>query len=174
MFFPFLCLLFLNFILAGCTANLFLGKLSAAEDKLSYGKSIGDDLEEIPPMMPPSVIARHRIASALDYILQGDYNYRDITNILVDIRQDPYVPRYLKVEAGYILVLVEKIERQRRTGDETSKKYNASTKDLAETVKKYDRCQQENERLKDELKELKYKLEKIEEIHLDIEKRRGK
>jgi hypothetical protein len=140
---------------------------------MSYGKSIGNDLDEIPPMMPPSVVARHKIASALDSIIKGDYNYKDITNILIDIRQDPYIPRYLKVEAGYILVLVEKIERERRVRDETSKKYNASTKDLAETAGKYDRCLQENERMKNELKELKYKLEKIEEIHIDIEKRRG-
>ena len=173
MFLPFLFLLTLNLLLTGCEANLFLGKMGAAEDKLSYGKPIGGDLNDIPTIMPPSVTARHRIALAIDSIIEGDYNYKDIKETLTDIRQDPYIPRYLKVEAGYILVLVEKVERERRARDEASKKYKASAKDLADTAKNYDQCLQENEKMKGELKELKYKLQKIEEIHIDIEKRRG-
>lgn len=173
VFLPFLFLLALNLLLLGCEANVFLGKMGAAEDKLSYGKPIGRDLNDIPAIMPPSVTARHRIALAIDSIIQGDYNYKDIKETLTDIRQDPYIPRYLKVEAGYILVLVEKMERERRARDEASMKYKASAKDLAETAKNYDQCLQENEKMKGELKELKYKLQKIEEIHIDIEKRRG-
>jgi hypothetical protein len=180
VFLPFLFLLTLNLLISGCEANLFLGKMGAAEDKLSYGKPIGKELNDIPAILPPSVTARHKIALAIDSIIEGHYNYKDIKGTLTDIRQDPYIPGYLKVEAGYILVLVEKIERERGIRDETSKKYKASAKDLAETAKKYDKCLQEKDQMKQvtdqmkgELKELKYKLEKIEEIHIDIEKRRG-
>lgn len=180
VFLPFLFLLTLNLLLSSCEANLFLGKIGSAEDKLSYGKSIGDELSDIPMIVPPSVTARHQIAMAIDSIIEGHYKYKDIQETLTDIRQDPYIPRYLKVEAGYILVLVEKIEGERRVQEETAKKYNASAKNLAETAKKYDQCmqarelvKQENEQMKVELKELKYKLQKIEEIHIDIEKRRG-
>ena len=87
MFLPFLFLLTLNLLLTGCEANLFLGKMGAAEDKLSYGKPIGGDLNDIPTIMPPSVTARHRIALAIDSIIEGDYNYKDIKETLTDIRQ---------------------------------------------------------------------------------------
>ena len=173
VFLLFLFLLTLSLLLSGCEANLYLGKMGVAEDKLSYGKPIGDELNDAPAIVPPSVTARRRIALAIDSILEGHYNYKDIKGTLIDIRQDPYIPRYLKVEAGYVLVLVEKIELERRVLDETANKYKASAKDLAETGEKYDRCLQENVQMKGELKELKYKLQKIEEIHIDSEKRRG-
>ena len=133
--------------------------MGAAEDRLSYGKPIGDGLKDIPAIVPPSVTARHKIALAIDSIIEGHYNYKDIKKTLIDIRQDPYIPRYLKVEAGYILIMVEKIESEHKIQDKMSKKY--------------EQCSRAREQMKGELKELKYKLEKIEEIHIDVERRRG-
>lgn len=137
-----------------------MGKMEAAEDELSHGKPISIGLDNIPFMVPPSVTARHKIALAIDSIIEGDYNYKKLSGSLKDIRNDPYVPRYLKVEAGYILVIAEKMEHARQDLDRLSKKNEA--------------CEREREQMKSELEELKYKLEKIEEIHIDIEKRRGK
>ena len=180
VFSPFLFLLILNLLLSGCEANLFLGKMNAAEDRLSYGRTIGGNLEDLPAMVPPSVAARHKMALAIDSIMQGDYNYKDISEGLTGIRQDPYLPRYLKVEAGYILVLVEKMERSRRAEDKMTEKYKQSAKDterlqveLKKIKDKQKLSEQESRQLKSELKELKYKLKKIEEIHIEVEKRRG-
>ncbi len=160
VFLPFLCLFFLNLFLAGCSSNLFMGKMEAAEDSLSHGKPIRVDLSDIPLMVPPSVAARHKIALAIDSVIEGDYNYKELAGSLKEIRNDPYVPRYLKVEAGYILLVAEKMEHARRERDRILKKNEA--------------CEREREQMKAELEEMKYKLEKIEEIHIDIEKRRGK
>ncbi len=137
-----------------------------AEEQLSYGKPIGDELETVPPMVPPSVTARQRIALAIDSIIDGTYKYKDIKRTLADIRQDPFIPRYLKVEAGYLLVLVEKMERMDQSQDKAAKKYDECARERTEMKK-------ETETLKGEIEQLKYKLQKIEEIHIDIEKRRG-
>lgn len=180
VFSPFLFLLILNLLLSGCEAGLFLGKMNAAEDRLSYGRTIGDDLDDLPAIVPPSVAARHKMALAIDSIMQGDYNYKDISEGLTDIRQDPYLPRYLKVEAGYILVLVEKMERSRRGRDIMSEKYKQCAKDselllgeLKQIKDEQKLSEQESTQLKSELEQLRYKLKKIEEIHIEVEKRRG-
>ena len=166
VFFPFLCLLFLNLLPAGCSSNLFIGKMEAAEDELSHGKSISVDLDNIPLMVPPSVAARHKIALAIDSIIEGDYNYKKLLKSLRGIRNDPYVPRYLKVEAGYLLVLVEKVELARQGLDGLSKKNE-------ECKRRQEQMKNKVEQMKGELEEMRYKLEKIEEIHIDSEKRRG-
>ncbi|HHO75708.1 MAG TPA: hypothetical protein ENN05_04685 [Deltaproteobacteria bacterium] len=138
---------------------MFLGKMDAAEQELSHGKSMSIDLGDIPLMVPPSVIARHKIAIAVDSIIDGRFNYKKLSESLTEIRNDPYVPRYLKVEAGYVLVLMERIER---AGD-----------DLESMSKKNDACERAQEQMRGELEEMKYKLDKIEEIHIDSQKRRG-
>jgi len=137
-----------------------MGKMVAAEDALSHGKPIGVDLSDVPLIVPPSVAARHKIALAIDSVIEGDYTYKELAVSLKDIRNDPYVPRYLKVEAGYLLLVVEKMEHARHERDRLAKKNEA--------------CEREREQMKGELEEMRYKLEKIEEIHIDIEKRRGK
>ena len=98
----------------GCTANLFLNKLGDAEENLSFGKPVQEDLHVTPPLMPPSVQARHTIAMAIDSLIKGDYIYKDIKVSLDTIRKDTFIPQYLKVEAGYLLVLIER--RPRRIG----------------------------------------------------------
>lgn len=154
--------------------------MNAAEDRLSSGKSIGDDLGDRPAVVPPSATARYEIALAIDSLMRGDYNYKDISESLRGIRQNPLLPRYLKVEAGYILVLAEKMERSRQDENKMAGKYKQCTKENKQLKEELDRAkdkqklsEDEAQKLKTELEQLKYKLKKIEEIHIEAEKMRG-
>jgi hypothetical protein len=170
-FFPLLCLFTLVFLLGGCKADSFSSKLKCAEDELSFGNRVGEQLTGTPALIPPPVAARHTIAMVVDSLLSDKYEVRETRKTLSLLRKDPFIPRYLKVEAGYLLVLLDKLEAQKRLNE----KHSAEKERIQREFKKEleDKYTAENDRLRKELDEMKYKLQKIEEIHINTEKKRG-
>ncbi|HNY66382.1 MAG TPA: hypothetical protein PKM41_13185 [Deltaproteobacteria bacterium] len=165
-----LFLFILLFQLEGCTASLYDRRLRPAELELASGKQAGDKLKgSTAAVVPPSVAARKIIAQAMDIVISEKYNENDAGEIrrsLLLIRKDPLVPHDQKVEAGYLTVLFDKIE--------TLKHQNkALTGQKEKCLLEADQLKAENDKLKKDLEELRYKLQKIEEIHITTEKKRG-
>lgn len=171
MYLPLLCLLALGILLGGCRADSFTSTLKSAEDDLSSGKRAGEHLAEAPPLTPPSIAARHTIALSVDSILSGNYNAQEVRTTLSLVRKDPFIPRYLKVEAGYLLVMLDRLEEQRKLNERYVQEKDRREKQIRKELE--DKYVAENDRLRRELEELKYKLQKIEEIHISTEKKRG-
>lgn len=134
------------------------------------GKPMGEQLKKVKPdLAPPSVESRYKIALAVDSALSEKYDENEVVEMrksLAKIRKDPLVPHYLKIEAGYVLELLEKIEGVKQQG-------RAASQQKEKVAEENDRMKKELEEMKKELQELKYKLEKIEEIHINTEKKRG-
>jgi hypothetical protein len=170
-FFPLLCLFTLVFLLGGCKADSFSSKLKSAEDDLSMGNRITQDLSAAPVLTPPPVAARHSIAMAVDSLLDDRYDANEIRKTLTLLRKDPFIPRYLKVEAGYLLILLDKLEAQKGIAEKHASEKERVQRELKKELE--EKYTAENDRLKQELGELRYKLQKIEEIHINTEKKRG-
>jgi hypothetical protein len=156
--------------LAGCTSILRDSKLNLAEDDLSSGKQAGEKLKKQEgTLVYPSVEARRAFALAMDIIISEKYNEDDAADIrknLMKIRRDPLMPRDQKVEAGYVIVLFDRIESLRRQN-------KALTGQKDKCLIEADQMKAENDKIRKDLEELNYKLQKIEEIHINTEKKRG-
>jgi hypothetical protein len=170
-FFPLLCLFILVFVLGGCQADSFNSKLKHAEDELSFGNRAGEQLTDTPVLIPPPVAARHTMAMIVDSLLSDQYDPKETRKTLSLLRKDPFIPRYLNIEAGYLLVLLDKLEAQKRISERHAAEKERIQRELRKELE--DKYTAENDRLKKELDELKYKLQKIEEIHINTEKKRG-
>ena len=135
------------------------------------GNRITQDLSTTPVLIPPPVAARHTIAMAIDSLLSDKYDANEIRKTLTLMRKDPFIPRYLKIEAGYLLILLEKLEEQKKIANKHASEKERVQRELKKELE--ERYTAENDRLKQELDELRYKLQKIEEIHINTEKKRG-
>lgn len=135
------------------------------------GNRITQDLSTTPVLIPPPVAARHTIAMAIDSLLSDKYDANEIRKTLTLMRKDPFIPRYLKVEAGYLLILLEKLEEQKKIANKNAAEKERVQREIKKEFE--ERYTAENDRLKQELDELRYKLQKIEEIHINTEKKRG-
>jgi len=175
---PFICLALMGMVLfQGCAKDLLSTRINAAEEKLARGKASDVNLKEMNPVLPPSLAARHKLALIMDSLVRGDFTYAAVKAELLSIRDGALTPGHLSVEAGYLLTLVEKMEKLdkgaskarecAREGEELKKDLDQSRRE-AETLKK------ENDELKKEVELQVFKLKKLEEIHIDSVKRRGK
>ncbi len=143
----------------GCAKDLLSTRIGAAEEKLARGKASEVNLKEMNPVLPPSLAARHRLALVMDAIVRGDFTYAAVKADLVSIRDGALTPGHLGVEAGYLLTLVEKMEKK---------------KELDQSRREAEALKKENDELKKEVELQVFKLKKLEEIHIDSVKRRGK
>ncbi len=82
------------------------------------------------------------------------------------VRKNPLMPRDQKIKAGYVIVLFDRIETLRKQSRAV-----AGQKD--KVLVEADGLKAENDKLRKDLEELRYKLQKIEEIHINTEKKRG-
>ncbi len=122
-----------------------------------------------PLVISPTIEAKYTIARAMDLVISEKNNDSEIQEMRKDlssIRRSPLLPHYLKVEAGYIMVMLDKIEDLKRQGRAASQQKDKCADEVG-------RMKDENDRMKKELEELRYKLQKIEEIHIHTEKKRG-
>lgn len=156
--------------LSGCTSIMRDSKLSLAEEDLSSGKQAGEKLKKPETtLVYPAVEARRVVAEAMDTIISEKYTEEEAAEIrrnLFRIRKNPLMPRDQKVKAGYVIVLFDRIETLRKQNRAVSAQKD---KVLIEA----DGLKAENDRLRKDLEELRYKLQKIEEIHINTEKKRG-
>lgn len=153
----------------GCARELLTTRIDAAEKQLSQGKAPEENLKEMNPLLPPSLVVRHKIALIVESILKGDFSYSAVKAELADIRNSSLTPGYLSVEAGYLLALIERMEVLSRTAG----KAKECTKDNEELKRNLEQLRKENEDLKKGIEDLNFKLKKLEEIHIESVKRRG-
>lgn len=154
----------------GCTKELLSTRISTAEDRLSHGKAVEEDLKAMNPVLPPSLVARHKLALVMESIQKNEYTFSTVKADLEEIRDNSLNPSYLRTEAGYLLTLVEKMETLHRS----AAKAKELNKDNDELKRELEQARKENEEFRKEIESLSYKLKKLEEIHIDSVKRRGK
>jgi len=165
VFFLLPCLLIQGLFLEGCTAKRFIAGLETAEETISDGKPLEGDLKIDPSVVIPEYIARQQIVNIMNSLLVEEYSLKDIRRELINIRKEPFIPRYLKIEAGYILILAERIEELHNSRDSIVQK-------SGKVIQEFESVKKDNQSLKKELEEFIYKLKKLEEIYINTEKRR--
>ena len=161
----------------GCATEILGKKTDSAEKSLSYGKASEENLKTSEPVFPPSLVARHKIALIMDSIVRGEYAFSVMKTDLEEIRDQTLLPGYLKVEAGYLLVLLERMETFQKSAakaKEYAKESEELKRSLEQARKEIETLKKENEDIKKEIDLLSYKLNKLEQIHLESVKRRGK
>lgn len=143
--------------------------MDAVEQSLSQGKAPKENIQEITTAPSPSLGARKRIAAVMETIVKGDFSYASAKAELADIRGDARVPPYLSVEAGYLLLLLERMEGLSRQASRSQQ----LQKEVEDARKALELERKEKEDARKELEELRFKLKKLEEIHIESLKRRG-
>ncbi|MRS05040.1 hypothetical protein EG832_17770 [bacterium] len=160
--------------LQGCASEFFSTRLESAENKLTQGKPANEDLKKDSiPLLPPSVAARYKIALAMDSYVKGEASPGAIAQEFKKIKDDSFTPSNQKIEAGYLLLLMERIETLQKSLNIQSSKGREYAKEGDELKKAYDQLKKENDDARKELELLTFKLKKLEEIHIQTEKRRG-
>jgi hypothetical protein len=161
-------------ILQGCATELLSNKLNTAENKLSHGKPADEDLKKgSAPVLPPSVAARYKLALIMDSFIKGESTPGAIGEELKKIREDSFTPYDQKIEAGYLIILIEKMEILQKSLNAHAAKNRECSKESEELKKAYEQIRKDSDDLKKENDLLAYKLKKLEEIHIQTEKRRG-
>lgn len=170
-------LLMTMLLFQGCATEILNTKIDAAEKSLSQGTPAGNDLKAMNPEFPPSLAARHKIALIMDSIIRGEHAFGVMKTDLEEIRAKAFIPAYLKVEAGYLLTLIERMETLQKSAART-KEYAREGEELKKSLdqvkKENETLKKENEDIKKEVEMMSYKLKKLEQIHLESVKRRGK
>jgi hypothetical protein len=172
-------LLVLELILAGC-APLLPEEIITAEDSVAAGEALKSTASLDIPIDHPDIAARKKIILIMNSIITEEYSTAETKAALMAIRNDPDVSRDLKVEAGYIISLVETIDARNKDIDFLQSKNTKCLNEkaeLAKALKEDERTLAQKEELisilADEKKELKFKLNKLEEIIEKSERRRG-
>jgi methyl-accepting chemotaxis protein len=159
----------------GCASELLSNKLTSAEKKLSHGRPAVEDLKKEPaPVLPSSAAARYKLALIMDSFIKGESSLATTQEELKKMRDDTFTPYNQMIEAGYLSVMVEKMESLQKSINALSAKSKECAKESEELRKTADQMKKENDDMKKEIELLSYKLKKLEEIHIETEKRRGK
>ncbi len=172
-------LLVLELILAGC-APLLPQEIISAENSVAAGEALKSKASLDIPIDHPDIEARKKIILIMNSIITEEYSTAETKAALMAIRNDRDVSRDLKVDAGYIISLVDIISARNKDIDLLQ---NKNTKclnekaELAKALKEDERMLAQKEDLililAEEKKELKFKLNKLEEIIEKSERRRG-
>lgn len=172
-------LLSLEIILTGC-APLLPPEIISAEDSIAAGKALKSTASLDIPIDHPDIAARKKIILIMNSIITEEYSTAETKSELNAIRNNPDVSRDLKIEAGYIISMVEIIESRNKDIDNLQNKNTKCLNEKSELVKELkeaDLLLKEKEELimilVGEKQELKFKLQKLEEIYKKSERRRG-
>jgi hypothetical protein len=128
------------------------------ENMIASGKAQKKEIQLDAVFVSPNLSARKQLACIMNSIIKDEYTSKKVLRELEAIRENRLVSSGLKTEAGYILVLVRMIDKNK--------------KDMAKSRQENDACILEKDQLKKQLDEYKYKLEKLQQIYIDTEKRR--
>lgn len=162
------CLLLLSTLLPGCGA-LLTGKLQEAETSVSSGKPYKGTLGVNTALASPDILARKKLALAMNTVVKGDVAFPEVKQTLKSIQKDPYTSAELKVEAGYLFTLIEKLESRQRDLDHTRQRLDKTQKDKDDLARDKDATIAQLTRERDDLA---FKIKKLEEISTLTEKRR--
>jgi hypothetical protein len=175
-------LLVLEIIITGCTPWI-PPEIKSAEDSLAAGKGLKSTSSLDIAIDNPDIAARKKILLIVNSIITEEYSTAETKAALIAIQNDPDVSRDLKIEAGYIISMIETIGSRNKDTDFIDSLQNKNSRclneksDLDKALKEADRLLIEKEELitilVGEKEELKFKLKKLEEIYKKSEKRRG-
>jgi len=169
----------LEIILAGC-APLLPQEIITAEDSIAAGKPLKSTASLDIPIDHPDIAARKKLILIMNSIITEEYSTAETNAALMAIRNDPDVSRDLKIEAGYIISMVDIIDSRNKDIDSLQNKNTKCLNEKSEVVnalKEADWLLKQKEELimilVGEKQELKFKLQKLEEIYTKSERRRG-
>lgn len=172
-------LLVLEIILAGC-APLLPPEIITAEDSIAAGQALKSTASLDIPIDHPDIAARKKIILIMNSIITEEYSTAQTKAELNSIRNDPDVSRDLKIEAGYIISMVDIIDSRNKDIENLQNKNTKCLNEKSELVKalkEADWLLKQKEELimilVGEKQELKFKLQKLEEIYTKSERRRG-
>lgn len=137
--------------MSGCS-QVFDCRLADAERHVSAGQPLEQEFSGDRRLSSPSYRARLTLVEIMDGVLTGEYDPDRACSELETIRDDRFLPGMLRVEAGYLLVLIQQLVDEQQQ--------------CQQLLQQQETCGREN-------RELRYKLEKLQEIYLHTEKRRG-
>lgn len=165
-------LLVLEIILTGC-APLIPPEIMSAEDSLAAGKGLKSISSLDIVIDHPDIAARKKIILIVNSIINEDYSTSETKTALKAIQNDPDVSRDLKIEAGYIISMIETIDSRNKDIDHLQHKNSKCLNEKSDL----DKAIKENElqiiELIKEKDDLDFKLGKLEEIYKKSERRRG-
>jgi len=172
-------LLVLEITLTGC-APLIPPEIMSAEDSVAAGKGLKSTSSLDIIIDHPDIAARKKIILIVNSIITEEYSTAETKAALKAIQNDPDVSRDLKIEAGYIISMLETIDSRNKDIDHLQNKHSKclnEKSDLDKALKEADWLLKEKEELitilVGEKQELKFKLQKLEEIYKKSERRRG-
>jgi len=145
------------------------GKLQEAETSVSSGKPYKGSLGVNTALTSPDILARKKLALAMNTVVKGDVAFPEVKQTLKSIQKDPYTSAELKVEAGYLFTLIEKLEARQRDLDHTRQRLDKTMKDKDDLARDKDATIAQLTRERDDLA---FKIKKLEEISTLTEKRR--
>jgi len=171
--------LVLEIIITGC-APWIPPEIMSAEDSVAAGKGLKSTSSIDIPIDNPDVAARKKIILIVNSIITEEYSTDETIEVLRAIQNNPEVSRDLKIEAGYIISMVETISSRNKDIDRLQNKNTKCSNeksDLEKSLKEDELLLKEKEELitilVGEKQDLKFKLQKLEEIYQKSEKRRG-
>lgn len=143
----------------GCAGRLAVRDLKDMEDTIAAGKAREKDIKLDAVFVSPDLSARKQLVCIMDSMIKGEYTSEKVINKLEAIRETRLVSSRLKTEAGYILVFVRMLDKNK--------------KEMTEIGQGKEACVLERDQLKKQVDECRYKLEKLQQIYIDTEKRRN-
>lgn len=165
-------LLVLEIILTGC-APLIPPEIMSAEDTIAEGKSLKSISSLDIIIDDPDIAARKKIILIVNSIIIEEYSTAETKVALKAIQNDPDVSRDLKIEAGYIISMIETIDSRNKDIDHLKHKNSKCLNEKSDLDKSIKENELQIIELVKEKDDLDFKLRKLEEIYKKSERRRG-
>jgi len=165
-------LLAFEIILTGC-APMVPPEILDAEDRIASGRTLDSTKSLDLKLSAPDMIARRKILLIVDSIINEEYSTAETKSALKGIQDDPEVSRDIKIDAGYLLSMVDKIDSRNKDIERLQNKNSRLVGERNDA----ERALKDKDARIDELvtanEELQFKLKKLEETYQKAEKRRG-
>jgi len=144
-----------------------------AEDRIASGRTLDSTKSLDLKLSAPDMIARRKILLIVDSIINEEYSTAETKSALKGIQDDPEVSRDIKIDAGYLLSMVDKIDSRNKDIERLQNKNSRLVGERNDA----ERALKDKDARIDELvtanEELQFKLKKLEETYQKAEKRRG-
>ncbi len=165
-------LLVLEIILTGC-APLIPPEIMSAEDSLSAGNRLKSISSLDIVIDDPDIAARKKIILIVNSIITEEYSTAETKAALNAIQNDPDVSRDLKIEAGYLISMIETIDSRNKDIDHLQHKNSKCLNEKSDLDKALKEKESQVIELLKEKDDLDFKLKMLEEIYQKSERRRG-
>ena len=172
-------LLLLEIVASGC-ASIVPPEISEAEESVVAGHGLKTTTVLEEGAYYPEIDARRKMVLVMNSIITEECSVPEAKALLKTVQDSPDVPGDLKIEAGYIVLMIDIIDARNRDIDTLQQK-NASCINKMNEIEKGREAEEweikeKKARIAELLNansELEFKFHKLQEIYLKSEKRRG-